>query len=292
MTRMLRTMSVAILCGGLVSPAAAAVADHLKCYKIKDSAPKASYTANLGGLVPEPGCKIAVPGKMLCVETTKTGVTPNPPGPAGSAGQTGRFLCYKLKCTKAALTAVPWSDQFGTRTVTPIGAKLLCAPESVATTTTTSTTSTTLGAPSCTDAVKNGTETDVDCGGGACPPCAQGKMCLAGSDCTTNLCMAGVCQGPTCTDLVKDGAETDVDCGGGTCPACTAGKMCGTGSDCTSLVCAGGTCQAPSCADGVKNGNETDVDCGGGTCALCAATKMCVMNGDCLSNNCMANVCQ
>jgi len=39
MTRMLRTMAVAMLCGGLVSPAAAAVADHLKCYKIRDSAP-------------------------------------------------------------------------------------------------------------------------------------------------------------------------------------------------------------------------------------------------------------
>jgi len=41
------------------------VADHLKCYKVKDSRPKASYTADLGGLVPEPGCRIKVPAKLF-----------------------------------------------------------------------------------------------------------------------------------------------------------------------------------------------------------------------------------
>ena len=243
MTRMLRTMAVGIVCGGLVSPAAAAVADHLKCYKIRDSAPKTSYTADLGGLAPEMGCRIAVPGKMLCVETVKSNPTPTPPNAGGSAGPAGRFLCYKLKCPKGTLTAVPWSDQFGTRPVTPVGAKLLCAPEIVPTTTTTSTTSTTLGAPTCTDAIKNGTETDVDCGGGLCPACVPGKMCLAGSDCTSQVCMAGMCQAPSCTDMVKNGNETDVDCGGGTCPKCAMSKMCGSNSDCQSNVCSGGVCQ-------------------------------------------------
>ena len=31
--------------------------------------------------------------------------------------------------------------------------------------------------PSCTDGEQDGTETDVDCGGGACPACDNGKVC-------------------------------------------------------------------------------------------------------------------
>src|SRR5438552_9865598 len=75
------------------------VPDHLKCYKVQDSRPKASYTADLGGLVAEPGCKIKLPAKLLCVETAKTNVQPSPPaGPSGN--DAGRFACYKLKCPK------------------------------------------------------------------------------------------------------------------------------------------------------------------------------------------------
>jgi hypothetical protein len=49
-------------------------------------------------------------------------------------------------------------------------------------------------APTCTDGVKNGTETGVDCGGGSCPTCATGQTCLSNSDCTSNVCSNGVCQ--------------------------------------------------------------------------------------------------
>lgn len=49
-------------------------------------------------------------------------------------------------------------------------------------------------APTCTDAVKNGTETDVDCGGTCTADCANGKTCAANSDCTSANCVAGVCQ--------------------------------------------------------------------------------------------------
>src|SRR6185503_11483213 len=48
-------------------------------------------------------------------------------------------------------------------------------------------------APSCTDVIKNGTETDVDCGGLCATKCATGKACVAGGDCQSNSCMAGVC---------------------------------------------------------------------------------------------------
>jgi hypothetical protein len=47
--------------------------------------------------------------------------------------------------------------------------------------------------PGCADGKKNGSETDVDCGGGTCGPCAAGKACAAHSDCKVNLCAAGTC---------------------------------------------------------------------------------------------------
>ncbi len=45
----------------------------------------------------------------------------------------------------------------------------------------------------CTDGIKNGSETDVDCGGGVCPKCKDGNTCVVATDCTTNTCSAGVC---------------------------------------------------------------------------------------------------
>jgi hypothetical protein len=49
---------------------------------------------------------------------------------------------------------------------------------------------------SCFDGIKNGDETDVDCGG-TCNPC------------------------PTCDDGIKNGDETGIDCGGSLCEPCT-----------------------------------------------------------------------
>ena len=147
-------------------------------------------------------------------------------------------------------------------------------------------------AATCSDGVKNGAETGVDCGGGTCPPCAATKGCLVATDCQSAVCTAGVCQAPTCTDGVKNGAETGVDCGGGTCAACASGKGCLAAADCQSGVCTGNVCQAPTCADGVKNGAETDVDCGGGTCAACAAGKSCLAATDCAGGAaCTAGIC-
>jgi len=98
---------------------------------------------------------------------------------------------------------------------------------------------------SCSDGMKNGNETDVDCGGDVCFPCADLKMCLVAADCTSGVCTTGICQPPTCLDGVKNGAETDVDCGGGTCPTCGTGQMCSVNADCTSNDCTTtpGTCQ-------------------------------------------------
>jgi hypothetical protein len=47
-------------------------------------------------------------------------------------------------------------------------------------------------AATCTDGVKNGSETDVDCGG-RCARCGLGQRCARGADCETASCHAGVC---------------------------------------------------------------------------------------------------
>ena len=39
-------------------------------------------------------------------------------------------------------------------------------------------------APTCSDGIQNGNETDVDCGGGGCPACTNGKACCAGASCS------------------------------------------------------------------------------------------------------------
>lgn len=52
---------------------------------------------------------------------------------------------------------------------------------------------------SCADGTKNGDETDLDCGGSACPKCGDGASCLSGSDCTSGECDGGVCAPAGCT---------------------------------------------------------------------------------------------
>jgi hypothetical protein len=99
-------------------------------------------------------------------------------------------------------------------------------------------------APPCADTVKDGAETDTDCGGPTCPKCSPGKACLVNADCTTNWCGPGLCLNADCLDGLKNGYETDTDCGGPICGKCPNGKLCGAASDCLSGSCVDGTCKA------------------------------------------------
>ncbi len=93
--------------------------------------------------------------------------------------------------------------------------------------------------PSAPDGVKNGDESDVDCGGASedVVRCADGKACNDGSDCESQICRDGACAAPGPDDGVKNGDETDVDCGGKNAPACAVGKGCASHSDCESDAC-------------------------------------------------------
>ncbi|MCC6521753.1 MAG: SUMF1/EgtB/PvdO family nonheme iron enzyme [Polyangiaceae bacterium] len=154
-------------------------------------------------------------------------------------------------------------------------------------------------APGCQNVVKDGSETDVDCGGGDCAACADGKVCVGNADCVSQRCDAGTCAVATCSNGVKDGDETDVDCGGGDAPSgnnpaclpCPDLDACLDGVDCQSQSCVNDVCLPPTCLDGVANGDETDLDCGGPLCVACTPGMTCAVPADCDSGVCLATIC-
>jgi hypothetical protein len=66
---------------------------------------------------------------------------------------------------------------------------------------------------SCSDGVKNGTESDVDCGG-LCERCGTNKQCSGRQDCDSARCDAGVCK--TC--------QNDDQCGNDEAGVCKCGS--------------------------------------------------------------------
>jgi hypothetical protein len=101
-------------------------------------------------------------------------------------------------------------------------------------------------AATCSDGVKNGSETDVDCGGPDCPPCANGRLCTKNTDCGTARCGDGLGHGTTCQSCTGDGVCGSDNHGGcicndslgaclsdqapvniaGECPICPDGSVC------------------------------------------------------------------
>jgi Bacterial Ig-like domain/Lamin Tail Domain len=75
-------------------------------------------------------------------------------------------------------------------------------------------------APSCSDGLHNGSETDIDCGG-SCMSCPVNAGCLIAADCQSGVCTGNICVATSCSDGIKNGSETGVDCGG-PCAACPA----------------------------------------------------------------------
>src|SRR5262249_62133272 len=58
-------------------------------------------------------------------------------------------------------------------------------------------------AASCRDGIRNGTETDIDCGG-TCPPCADLKACAAATDCSSGVGMRKIFPVPPVQGDVTD----------------------------------------------------------------------------------------
>jgi hypothetical protein len=92
-------------------------------------------------------------------------------------------------------------------------------------------------AATCDDGVKNGAETDIDCGG-SCASCALGDACALAADCTSGFCVDGAC--------VECVAPTD-------CP--------GTDAECSARSCTANVCGVSFAARGTPLAAQTDRDC-------------------------------
>ena len=118
----------------------------------------------------------------------------------------------------------------------------------------------------CGNGTKDGTESDVDCGGLQCPKCADAKACNSDNDCVSGFCDNNICTKKTCTK--------DSDCG--------SGLKCDTEHE---------ECYTPeTCTDNLLNQDETDTDCGG-SCSACVLGQKCKVNTDCNTNECTNGTC-
>lgn len=113
----------------------------------------------------------------------------------------------------------------------------------------------------CNSGTKNGTETDVDCGGGGncATTCAMGKACGVDGDCASGHCADGVCCNNACV---------------GACVACNAVGTIGTCTNVKVGLPDPLTCVSPSSCDGsghckkpIGQACAVNFDCGSGFCA-------------------------
>ena len=129
---------------------------------------------------------------------------------------------------------------------------------------------------SCGDAVKDGNETDIDCGGPACD--AQGKTCGTTKGCVTGAdCVSGYCAGGTC-QLRPDGN------------ACTTSAQC-LHAACLAVAGGGKICCNTGCPDQGATSCGTNGQCvaGGAACADYPSTTKC--GAACAGNTLTAKVC-
>lgn len=117
----------------------------------------------------------------------------------------------------------------------------------------------------CSNGIKDGFETDVDCGGG-CPECAEGAGCGQGADCESGICagLSHVCAPAGCDDGILNLDETD--CDGDGCQVAVQGGV---------KACVGAGCTR---------------ECGG-VCGRCSALKKCAADTDCATGSCNGGVC-
>jgi hypothetical protein len=150
----------------------------------------------------------------------------------------------------------------------------------------------------CEDGVKNQNETDIDCGGDACPGCGGGKQCNTFSDCAAEVpgetpeCINGACCESLCNQSCRmcnpTGQCVSVPAGA-TDPnmICTSNQACGAGT--TGCVAKAGAACNPAVGG---------ADCLSGSCSAAKKTcnpgasgKPCNGNADCTSGTCQNNAC-
>lgn len=246
------------------SVALAAVADHQQCYKIKDDAPKALYTADLVPTDPAfptvTGCEVKVPASMLCIDVEKTNVTPIPPGAAaGLPAQ--KSLCYKVKCPKLdPAVTVAETDQFGAHNVIAKQTSLLCVP-----------------IPD-----TGGCLSAMDC-----DPIANGQPACAMGTCVLGFCDAGYFD---CNASLVDGCEAATASDVNNCGTCNTvcSNLPNATEACTAGLCGIGTCDLgyDDCNNNPVDGCEVSVQTDPNNCGSCGLTCS-LMTPNCMAGSCV-----
>ena len=147
------------------------------------------------GLSTSDGSTTAGTGESESAGTTASTASTGSAGSTSATGSTSMTTTMTTTLTTTAGTTVdpttagPTSDPSTTEPVT----------------TSDGTEPTTEPPPSCDNAVKDGAETDVDCGGGTCPLCQVDQTCLANGDCASGLCEGTCTQTPqSCADILAE----------------------------------------------------------------------------------------
>lgn len=148
----------------------------------------------------------------------------------------------------------------------------------------------------CDDTIKNGDETDVDCGGTKCnKPCENAKSCKIAGDCTSTFCADGVCCVDACDgacqacNIVGSEGTCDLvprygeDTSYGMSESCLAadGEACNGGGTCGKAL--GQTCTSPAQCASLKC-----VDPAGGMAKVCLKNTgdACTTNEECFNAMC------
>ena len=85
-----------------------------------------------------------------------------------------------------------------------------------------------------TDGIRNGTETDIDCGGTGCHQCQPGQGCTGHNDCVSQSCTNGVCDNCPTGEVLCNGVCTLLQTDSANCGSC--------GFSCGGLLCYNGVC--------------------------------------------------
>lgn len=320
-----RWLAVAAALSLSMTTTAWAVPDHLQCFKIKDDIEKIGYTFTITPDDPTfpaaAGCTMKTGARLLCVDSTKSAVTPSPPG-APDGAQPGKFFCYKARCPVSEPTFTG-DDQFGTHGVEVKKTQFLCTPVDTVPTTTT--------LPECFLATDcPGSDTDCqqrtctmnECGVQNTPAGTQ-LMTQTSGDCQTAICdgMGNVssqvngmdppaddgndCTGESCamgfpvhpalamgTPCSSNGGT--VCNGAGSCVQCNSAMDC-PGSDtlCQSRTCTSGSCGIDFVSNGTQAGSQTPGDCQANVCDGSGNLVSQEDNGDVPNdgNDCTSDAC-
>ena len=144
----------------------------------------------------------------------------------------------------------------------------------------------------CTDKAKDGTETDIDCGGG-CPGCGNTKNCKVSGDCQSHDCSQSTKTCVSCTTDVCDSGNYCDSASGACTPTLAQGAKCTDPSQCGTGKCVEGVCCDVACASGCQSCLAANQASGGidGTCGNVASLqdpkKVCTENAsDCAAAGC------